>query len=39
MYAAEQLHAVRIATKKLRYALELIADARIAAPCGRSSIR
>jgi CHAD domain-containing protein len=31
MYAAEQLHAVRIATKKLRYALELIADARIAA--------
>ena len=31
MYAAEQLHAVRIDTKKLRYALELIADARIAA--------
>jgi CHAD domain-containing protein len=31
MYAAEQLHDVRIATKKLRYALELIADARIAA--------
>ena len=31
MYAAEQLHAVRIAAKKLRYALELIADARIAA--------
>jgi CHAD domain-containing protein len=31
MYAPEQLHAVRIATKKLRYALELIADARIAA--------
>ena len=31
MYSAEQLHAVRIATKKLRYALELIADARIAA--------
>ena len=30
MYAAEQLHAVRIATKKLRYALELIADARLA---------
>jgi CHAD domain-containing protein len=30
MYAAEQLHDVRIATKKLRYALELIADARIA---------
>ena len=31
MYAAERLHAVRIATKKLRYGLELIADARIAA--------
>jgi CHAD domain-containing protein len=31
IYAAEQLHDVRIATKKLRYALELIADARIAA--------
>ena len=30
MYAAEQLHAVRIATKKLRYGLELIADARLA---------
>jgi CHAD domain-containing protein len=30
MYAAEQLHEVRIATKKLRYALELIADARLA---------
>jgi CHAD domain-containing protein len=30
MYAAEQLHVVRIATKKLRYALELIADARLA---------
>jgi CHAD domain-containing protein len=30
MYAADQLHAVRIATKKLRYALELIADARLA---------
>ena len=35
MYAAEQLHAVRIETKKLRYGLELIADARIAG-CGRS---
>jgi len=31
IYAPEQLHGVRIATKKLRYALELIADARIAA--------
>jgi CHAD domain-containing protein len=30
IYAADQLHAVRISTKKLRYALELIADARIA---------
>ena len=30
MYAAEQLHVVRIATKKLRYALELVADARLA---------
>jgi CHAD domain-containing protein len=30
MYAPEQLHAARIATKKLRYALELIADARLA---------
>ena len=30
MYAAERLHAVRIATKKLRYVLELIADARLA---------
>ena len=30
VYAAEQLHAVRIATKKLRYALELVADSRLA---------
>jgi CHAD domain-containing protein len=30
LYAPEQLHQVRIATKKLRYALELAADARIA---------
>jgi len=30
MYAPEQLHDVRIATKKLRYALELAADARLA---------
>ena len=30
VYAPEQLHNVRIATKKLRYAMELIADARIA---------
>ena len=30
IYAAEQLHVVRIATKKLRYALELVADARMA---------
>jgi CHAD domain-containing protein len=29
MYAAERLHDVRIAVKKLRYALELAADARI----------
>jgi CHAD domain-containing protein len=31
IYAAEQLHVVRIATKKLRYALELVADSRLAA--------
>src|SRR5688572_14340518 len=31
VYAAEQLHLVRIATKKLRYALELVADSRLAA--------
>ena len=31
VYAAEQLHVVRIATKKLRYALELVADSRLAA--------
>ena len=31
MYAAEQLHQVRIATKKLRYALELAADAGVKA--------
>jgi CHAD domain-containing protein len=31
IYAPEQLHAVRIATKKLRYALELAADARVTA--------
>jgi CHAD domain-containing protein len=30
IYAPERLHQVRIATKKLRYALELAADARIA---------
>jgi len=30
VYAAEQLHTVRIATKKLRYALELVADSRLA---------
>jgi CHAD domain-containing protein len=30
VYAAEQLHLVRIATKKLRYALELVADSRLA---------
>lgn len=30
VYAAEQLHVVRIATKKLRYALELVADSRLA---------
>jgi CHAD domain-containing protein len=30
LYAPEQLHRVRIATKKLRYALELAADARVA---------
>jgi CHAD domain-containing protein len=30
LYAPEQLHQVRIAAKKLRYALELAADARIA---------
>jgi CHAD domain-containing protein len=30
IYAPEQLHAVRIATKKLRYALEVAADARVA---------
>ena len=29
MYTPEHLHAVRIATKKLRYALELVADARV----------
>ena len=29
MYAPEQLHAVRIAAKRLRYALELVADARV----------
>ena len=29
LYAPEQLHAVRIATKQLRYGLELAADARI----------
>jgi CHAD domain-containing protein len=31
VYAAEQLHLVRIAVKKLRYALELVADSRLAA--------
>ena len=31
IYAPERLHAVRIATKKLRYVLELAADARIPA--------
>jgi hypothetical protein len=31
VYAAEQLHFVRIAVKKLRYALELVADSRLAA--------
>lgn len=30
IYAAEPLHNVRIETKKLRYALELVADARLA---------
>ena len=30
VYAAEQLHLVRIAVKKLRYALELVADSRLA---------
>ena len=30
VYAAEQLHFVRIAVKKLRYALELVADSRLA---------
>lgn len=30
IYAAEQLHLVRIAVKKLRYALELVADSRLA---------
>ena len=30
VYAAEQLHLVRIAVKKLRYALELVADSRVA---------
>jgi CHAD domain-containing protein len=30
VYAAEQLHFVRIAVKKLRYALELLADSRLA---------
>jgi CHAD domain-containing protein len=31
MYAPEHLHAIRIATKKLRYTLELVADARVSA--------
>jgi len=31
VYAPEQLHLVRIAAKKLRYALELVADSRLAA--------
>lgn len=31
MYAPDRLHEVRIAAKKLRYALELAADARVAA--------
>src|SRR4029453_11038344 len=35
IYAAEALHDVRIAAKKLRYALE-IADESGAAPCGES---
>ena len=30
IYAAEPLHNIRIETKKLRYALELVADARVA---------
>ena len=30
IYAPEHLHAVRIAAKKLRYALELVADAKLA---------
>jgi CHAD domain-containing protein len=34
LYAPEQLHAVRIAAKKLRYALELAADAGITSAAG-----
>jgi CHAD domain-containing protein len=34
MYAPERLHRVRIATKKLRYAMEIAADGRIKAAAG-----